>query len=487
MGLLMAVRLYFIISFNDPIQIITSGDEQASLFSVWKYINGHAVYTDPTRSPYTMSFFNVLFYIAYGEWTGFWLRVLTLPDAWLPMVSRFFTLFGVAVGWIVMFRMLQTVNQKVSAEDNPMFRLLALTCSTVLFVGPLMGFWAFTVRPDLWALVFEILAVFAFIRFYADHKIMSVVLAASLLLVSWYFKQSAVSVIGGIGLFLLFEKEWRLLFIYSALCLSAWAATLYFGSDTYRNSILFTQIQLEYSLTHSAKVWINGLSKTLPVSIPLLVIGYICFRQPAYLNKLVKNWICRFFLIAFFGASAIEFLLTIQNGSAENYLFAPVFLAAGLLICSHTLMSTFLSSSSLFKRSVVFSAGSQALLCLLVLSGGLGVLDAAKRSHPDWINTATCINKLPKPIFAEGSYMSLPWMTESAEPFVLSYTYSRAREIGLAHEKGGIGGRISNGEFATLAISANDPRDTYDGADLRNYTLLNKKCGSLFLWARNKP
>ncbi|MEX0694528.1 MAG: hypothetical protein WD075_08805 [Rhodospirillales bacterium] len=486
MGLLMAVRLYLIISFAEPLQIITSGDEQASLFSVWKAVNDQAVYTDPTRSPYTMSFFNGLFYYSYGLWTSFWLATLSLSDSWLPTVSRFFSLLGVAAAWLSLTRLLQISGARVCGNTDIISRLMPPACASVLCIGPLMGFWAFTVRPDLWALVFEIIAVLAFVRLYAEKNLTAVLLAVVFLLLGWSFKQASIGVIAGIGLFLLFERQWRLLAIYTVLFIAVWTTIIYLGGELYRHSIFFTQIQLEYSLSHSARVWSNGLSKSLPIVGPLAVVFVVLVKNQTFRTFFLGNWICRFFLINLGTSSLIIFLMTIQNGSAENYLFTPLFLASGLLVCGHAASRSQLSGMSSFNAVLLTTTGVQALLCCLVLAGVIGVLDGTK-THRQWVDTARCINQLPKPIFTEGTYLSLPWMTESAEPFVLSYTYSRARKSGIPHEKDGIGGRINNGEFATLAISRNSPNGGYDGADLLNYTLQPTKCGALSIWSRARP
>ena len=431
MGLLMAVRLYFIVSFAEPLQIITSGDEQASLFSVWKAINGLAVYTDPTRSPYAMSFFNGLFYFSYALWSSFWLSLLSLADSWLPTVGRFFTLLGVAAAWLAMTRTLQICEARIQPDQDVISRLLAPACASVVCVGPLMGFWAFTVRPDLLSLVFEIFAVFVFIRFYADRNITAVLLAVTFLLLSWSFKQASVSVIGGLGLFLLLERQWRLLAIYTALFFTTWALALYLGGELYRHSILFTQIQLEYALSHSAKVWFNGFAKSLPIISPLALIGVIFVKNRAFRLLILKNWICRFFLITLGGSSLLVFLMTIQNGSAENYLFTPLFLASGLLVSCYAAGRAQPGGIPFFNGVLLIATGTQAVLCCLVLAGVFGVLNGAQKSHRDWIDTTRCINRLPKPIFAEGTYLSLPWMAESAEHFVLSYNYARARKLGI--------------------------------------------------------
>ncbi|WNK00273.1 hypothetical protein L2D14_02340 [Thalassospiraceae bacterium LMO-JJ14] len=487
MAVLMAVRLYNGVSFDVPLQFITSGDEQASLYAIWKSVHGVDVYTDPSRSPYAMSFYNALFYVVYGTWSWFWLSLLSLADTWLPTVSRFLTLLGAVAGWALAACLLMTAGRQAQAAEDQQPRFVAALSAALLFIGPLMGFWAFTVRPDLWAFVFEIIAVLVFIRTYAENRQLAVTLAAALLFGSWMFKQAAISAVCGIGLFLLFEREWRALFLFCAVYLGSCFAAIFAGGELYRQSIFFTQIALEYSLMHGIKVWANAVAKTLPIYLPLLVIVYALVTQPAYRRQFMNRWVCRFFLYGFIASAGIIFALSVQDASAENYTFTPGLFAAGLLVSGFACMEKPSSGRLALARAWLAAMAMHALLCVLVIGGVLGVLDPARKSHSELTAAAECINRYPGPLFVEDTYLSLPWMTQSAEPFVLSYTYGRARALGIPHEKDGIGGRIDNGEFTTLALSTDNGERGFDGAHLRHYRLLPKTCGSLHMWSRIDP
>ena len=482
-AVLMAVRLYHGISFAEPLQFITSGDEQASLFAIWKAVNGLDVYVDPTKSPYSMSFYNALFYESYGAWTRTWMSALSLDDAWLPTVSRFFTLLGVVAGWGLSLMLFQ----RIAVPRDAVAALIAPFAATILFIGPLMGFWAFTVRPDLWAFVFEICAVFAFVRVFGTNRHAAAVLAAVLFFGAWMFKQAAVSAVCGVGLFLLIERQWRALFLFSAVYLALSFGTLFSGDALYRQSIFFAQIELEYVLAHALRVWANAIVKTLPIFLPLLVVFYGLATRPVFRQRFFESWISRFFLYGFAASAGVIFVLSIQNASAENYLMAPTVFAAGLMIRGYVCMDDAADVRMFMGRTWLGAAAIHGLLCVFVLTGVAGVLDPSLKTHPKWVDMSRCINKFDKPIFVQDTYLSLPWMVESAEPFVLSYTYDRARAAGLAHEKSGIGGRIEAGEFRTLALVTDDTETGYDGAKLNNYRLRPEQCGDLFIWSRVDP
>lgn len=487
MLLLMGLRLSHSISFDIPLQFITSGDEQSSLFSIWKYANGFTVFVDPTRSPYSMSFFNVLFYFSYGEWLSFWQAQLGLSDAWLPTITRTFTLLGILTGWALLTITLRSISQEFDSRCDSLPGPVALLCAAVIFIGPLMGFWAFTVRPDGWAFVFEVFGVLILIKTYGRNKNLAVTLTATAFFIGWMFKQSAISAVCGVGLFLLFEREWRVLLLYCFVFLGLCFSVIFGGDDVYRQSLFFSKIDLVYSPMHALKVWANAAAKTLPICLPLLIGIYALVRDAGFRKRFLSKWICRFFLFGLIASGSVILVLSLQDGSAENYTFAPIMFAAGFLLSSLLCMPESPVLLKVLRRTWVGAATLHVVLCLLVVTGFTGVVDAASKNNSTLVSTAKCINKLQKPFFVQDTYLSLPWMTESAEPFVLSFLYDRARKNNIPLQQGGIGGRIQAGGFATLVLSTNMRGDGYDGANLKNYRLQPTSCGHLYIWSRIEP
>lgn len=486
MLLLMGLRIYYGFSFSEPLQYISSGDEQASLYAIWKYVNGFEVFTDPTRSPYSMSYFNALFYAAYGTWTSTWQDLLSVSDAWIPTIARILTLLGVLVGWVgltIAFRFIVRAN---GAPKDVAIEQLAALSAAVVFVGPLMGFWAITVRPDVWALACESLGVLVFLKIYGRNKTQAAILAAIMFFIGWMFKQSAIGAVSGVGFFLLAERSFRPLIFYCAVFWGLCAASILGGDDVYRQSLFFSKIQLAFSPGHALAVWENALSKTLPIYLPLISVIYAIVRYTDFRARILSDWVALFFLTGFAASAGVMSVLTLQDGSAENYMFTPTMFAAGFLIRSSVCAG---GTSNLLRVSWAWTvaAGLHVILCILVITGVAGLLDAAGKNHRNWTDMKACINILPKPIFVQDTYLSLPWMVESAEPFVLAHTYTRARELDVPHEKGGIGGRIEAGEFKTLALLTDQANVGYDGARLDGYKLQPGHCGNLYIWSRVEP
>ena len=95
---LCVARVYSVISFSEPLQSVTSGDEQASLLAIWKVVHGQTVYTDRFRAPFTLYSYNWLFAQVYGAVVGVVSAALRLGDAWLPTIARLVTFSGAC--WI---------------------------------------------------------------------------------------------------------------------------------------------------------------------------------------------------------------------------------------------------------------------------------------------------------------------------------------------------------------------------------------------------
>src|SRR5436190_1377515 len=87
-----ALRWGVILPWNPELMpATTSGCEEEALFSIWKFTQGQAVYSDPAAVPYAISYFNWLFYWSYGAIAKMCLSVFHLPEIWLPAITRCIT------------------------------------------------------------------------------------------------------------------------------------------------------------------------------------------------------------------------------------------------------------------------------------------------------------------------------------------------------------------------------------------------------------
>ena len=57
----MGMRVFFAFSFDEPLQLQTSGWEQGPIYVLWRAIHGYDIYTDRFSIPFTNSIYNWLF------------------------------------------------------------------------------------------------------------------------------------------------------------------------------------------------------------------------------------------------------------------------------------------------------------------------------------------------------------------------------------------------------------------------------------------
>ena len=128
-----------------------------------------------------------------------------------------------------------------------------------------------------------------------------------------------------------------------------------------------------------------------------------------------------------------------------------------------------------------FGWGANLAAVATVFLGFQGVLSVTPQ-HARNLEVGRCIEALPKPVFVDDLYLSLPWMNVGGPHFVVSYNYETDRRAGLAFERGGIGGMVENGEFAALVLRDGD--ETLDGGHLDRYERRPGSCGHFVAYRR---
>ena len=186
-AVLFFARLYYAVSFFEPLQTSTSGAEYESLYVIWKYINGMTIYSDHMKIPFAGTFYNWLYYVFYGELTGGILAALDLADSWIPTITKLITVAGTFVGVGITYL---TFGLIASNETGaPLWPALKASFAIFLFMGPLVGFFGMAAQPDIWAMVFDVSAVYVFIRFFALRPLVAVTGFCLLAYIAWSFKQ----------------------------------------------------------------------------------------------------------------------------------------------------------------------------------------------------------------------------------------------------------------------------------------------------------
>jgi hypothetical protein len=472
---LLGLRIANTISLDEPLHLITSGAEWESLFAIWKAINGQEVYTDRLQIPYHAVVYNWLFYEAYAWFTGILLGLLSLSDPWLPTIGRLFTVLAAMTGILVCYAVFVRLFQERDAET----RVLSLSFAVFVMTGPLIGWWAFTVRSDIWALALDIMAAGLFLKYYPRQKYAAVALLVTFGYAAWSFKQMYVFAVGAGGLLLLARRDWKLLGLLAGAMISAWAITFIVGNAQYVENVLFSDFTLFFAFSKGLRNIANFSIKSTPTLAALAALGVIIRASPHLRIALWRDDPTLFALGGVLVAGMIALPASFQTGGAEHYFFAESFYLALASVAGFALLrreKDGLSQGALGVASLGWVALSVALL--LVLAGIKGITDV-REQHVNNKAWKECLADLPRPLYVATAYMALPWMTENEEHFVVSYQYPMKRKAGKVFEAGGIGGLIAADYFKTLALNEASVPKELDGARLETYRHLPGRCPGL--------
>ena len=457
---LMALRVASAVSFGEPMHLITSGWEQESLYAVWKVIHGMQVYSDPYRIPFAASVYNWLFYGAYGEIIGACLDLFGLGEEWLPTVGRVLTLLLALGGVAVAHASFATIAGGVPWA-------LRLAFSLFLFAGPLVGFWGFSVRPDIAAFVFDILAVFLFWRFFPWRPVLAAALCAAAAYGAWALKQGNIIIPVTVTLFLFFRRDWKPLFTFCGLLIAAYALTMVIGGAGYVAALLETARQ-GFVFANAVHNTLNFVLKSAPGLAAFAGLGLAALLVPGLRRRILGDQSMAFALTGLGVAAAVTLPTSAKVGASENYFFAlSYFLVLAALIGSARIAE---GEGGRVVRMVIavcmlgWVANMGAVATVLV---GLKGVTSVAPQHQRSMQLRRCMADLAKPVFVDDTYLSLPWMNPEGPHFSVSFNYQFDRQAGADFEGGGIGGMIERGDFASLLIDHSG--DTFDGGRLDGY------------------
>jgi hypothetical protein len=450
-----------------PGTAMTSGGEQESLFAIWRPVHGQPTYVNPTEVPYAAAYFNWLFYATYTQAAK--VAVHSHGDAAIAKVGRLASSVGAVVGALLLFYLLRKARQGSVA--------IAAGVASFVFFGPLVGWWAITVRPDICALAFEAAATVLLLTGYSRRPTLTVLGAAVLFYAAWAFKQTSIAGLATALLFLLVRRQWRLVAILAATSIALWAITFVTLGSAYRSGVLHGGTVSNFNL---AIGWMN-LTEMLKKTFPLWVLAAPAIfhrgeeaNDAPSLEQDMRLW-GRFGLLV---TLPLAFAGSCKVGASSNYYFGLQFMLA--------LLSTGPARSGLVKMVTPAALSAAVALQFLVATGRLGSIDLlpqAREHAASW----SVWKKEPEPRFSVATAFNQPWLNPGSPPFVLAFNYGIDRAAGRAFESGGIGGLIEAGYFRSLLLPA-ETIGTFDGGRLRLYTRGETIEGNLAIFRRtNSP
>ena len=478
---LMGARTYFALSLNEPLLSQTRGAEFETLFSIWSYMANREVYTFQNDIPFNGSYYNWLFYTTYGEVSRFVLWGFSLSEAWLPTITRIFTLAGCFVGNALTYLLLRDLLEL----DTRWEKIIAACFAVIVFFGPLMGFFGISATPDIWALVITIAAIYYFSKFY-NNDFKTIIIICFFSYISWAFKQNFIYIPSIICLYLLFIRRWRHFLTVSLFMTVFCVSTLLIGGEKYQKIMFFAGTHVPFLQAYFIKNLINFSVKFVPAIAALGVLGMLVgmlsrFRKP-FVESIKRDTLTS---LAFIGlaVTALEAVVTGGfYGAAENHYFTFSFFAA---LCAMILISQMSSQLAGMPVPVMLIGLGWLWHFAAIISVLIGVNGklSVRESHDNLMEMKACLKDIVQPVYVENPYLALPWVVPAEQPFVTPFNYHTDRAAGVEKEGGGIGGLIDRGFFATLALNEGR-KGRFDGSDLKRYRSRAQTCPGLLIYDR---
>jgi hypothetical protein len=445
-------------------RLTTTGCEEEALFQIWKFVRGGKVYADPHSIPFSVSYFNWLFFLVYGGAVRILFALFTLDDSALPIITRLLTLgfAGASIG--IIYAILGRFRLP-GTSGSP---LVKLTSSVFLIVSALAGSWLYTARPDMAAITCELAGLWCALR-YANAQRTGFLFASVLACyAAWSFKQNFVHLIGGLCVFLALRRQWRELGLVLLVFVGLAGGTLMVGGHAYRHSLIGAQMNCAVSFASSFEIFqrASRLAPQLVVIAAGLGIAVFLFLRGHWPKSSEGDLLAGTTLVAL----GIGFLGAAKQGADINYFIpASVFgFLWGLNLCTADGERSFtLSGAPSFFRWAILAA-----FCLAVVMGlraparkavnEIGHL-VAGRSETGGNEVVSGIGReiaqlkehldeLPGPVFVTDRACNLPWVQRKAPHFVYSFLYAADRKAGQPFESDGIGGLIEKGFFETIVV-----------------------------------
>jgi hypothetical protein len=437
--ILLAARIYFAISFVTPYLLSTTGFEWENSFNLWKFIQHQAIYTDPHRIPFTVSYYNWGYYYFYGWMTKAGLSLLRLDVIWIPTVGRLISLVFTLIAGAIFWMATRTFIKAGPFAHGP----LAWAWPIIVTCSPLVGFWSITVRADMGALALEAAGLYVILHYLRKQDERLIVVAALLFYAAWSFKQSSVTMLAGSALVLLLLKRWRAFLTLSSIWWILVIVTLVAGGPVYRENILFSQKHYPMPIALGLENIMRAVEKN---PFFLLCVGAILALSVRKLRLLASRPIEAALTFTVLFSCCFAFITACKIGASDNY-YIP---AAWAAMLGFALIAERMNVTCMLAGLAVFSW----ILVVAVALVPVGKTFYYTYRYQDVVHRSIAekLSHLPGPAFVQEPYSNLPWVQRFSPHFVIPDTYSYDRDAGVPLEDGGWEGLAREGYFATLVL-----------------------------------
>lgn len=462
---LLAVRVAGCVSFRIPLQLATTGGETESLLVIWKHTQGMPLYSDSSRIPFSAAYYNFLFYRLYGAAAAVIFRITGLSAEWLPTIGHVLTLIialgGIAAAYWALI--------SICGPGDAAWRRLCFAYAVFLFAGPQVGFFALSARPDVPALLLEVVAVAWCWKMRERLSWMPLLATAVCAYGAWAFKQSFVLALLTLCIYLAVVRSFRSLLALAALTAALGGVTFWAGGAGYRAGVFEVAAGASTDLRWLAGNLWGFTAKYTPVWIPAVLLPFTGLRWKWPVDRGPIALAAIGCVVCFLAASAGA----AKAGAGDNYFFTTAFFMAMLVLLALK-QPVADSGRQVLKTGIVAGCFLQLVGLVLIFSALRGAL-WLRPMHKENIALRACLAGYGRPLFIDNSYLALPWMSGGDSSFVLPTLYGVERVRGRSFEADGVGGLIERGFFQTVALQSGV--ESFDGARLSRYQKADR-CGS---------
>jgi hypothetical protein len=435
--------VYFLLRYGEL--TLTSGSEELNVYTLGKMQAGLPLYQATNEAPFAFTPYNFGFYRLYRlvlDLLGAHQDSIFIEGRWITFA---FALLAVILFYVAA-RLLVSTNCKAPSRVE---LFIILTIGWLAFVGHnYTGAWAWTIRPDLPALAFEIAGLVAFLLGMQRIDLWALGLSSCLFAIGWSLKQTAVWIFFSIAIWLLFSvvrtairtrrlvtPELTRLLVFTAPMTMTMLLALTFLGYEYRYNTIFAQSINSLSLDNFAITLPSVLGNVFLFFFFLLVIAVQVLKKNSPSPSLLLGGLWRVMVPL---VAIVNFLQSVREGSAKNQLYEILFIAA--LLGAVQLVRVGRSAS---WRSGLASYGAAILLTPLLLTSlvmaltpnRIGIqIPATAETLKQQRRLVRWYTQQPGPRFSTYGVLALPWYaTDDHYPtfVMLDFYFVRAQEWGL--------------------------------------------------------
>ena len=452
--ILFGTRFYFTFS---TLHSLTGGIEDEGLLAIWltkntEYFQNHylnfSFYFEEDLKIFNLFQYNWLWYFLNSKLLEIYQYLFNLNDNWFANIIRINNFI---------FSIISSIFLYLTVSLKSKIKYLNILLVLLVLFGPLTGFWNISVKPDFGYLIFEIIAIFLFLKNIDKLNFFKIFIITIILYLAWSVKQTSIITSFAIFVYLIIKKD-KLVFYYCLTFIALVSITFLIAGENYINNILWMNAETNFSFLHFFKLLVTSIGKFFPVFI--IAIFYFINRAQNNFIDIKQNNYDLFCLIGFI-ASIFNILLSFHIGSAPNYYFVT---SIYLLILSSSHFKNIISLKnvkSLELKIINVSLIIQSTLIVLLLFGFFG--KTKPFYYKDVEKIKECLIQIEKPIFFGSSleYYRLPWVNGQYEknPLIKNWFYER-KYSNMPIVKTPIYKLIKRGDFETLVLSHGD-RDSY--------------------------